>query len=172
MRLAVTQTWFTTYLLGAALGAMLSVYALAWTAKRAEVEVDGLPPLARLDLSFHLTWLVVVGLGLMAFARFQGSSADMIGVVGVNLMILARGALFIQGLAVFAGLYGKANFGRVGRTIGYVFLIITEVITPAPVPIGLVSATGLVDLWVNIRKLPRQGTEPPADSMEEPAGRL
>jgi hypothetical protein len=172
MRLAVQQTWLTTYLLAAGLGALLSIYALGWAAKRAEVEVDGLPPLKDLDLSFHLTWLVVLGLALMAASRFMGTGVDALGIIGINLMILARGALFIQGLAVFAGLYNKANIGWFGRTLGYVFLVITEVITPAPVPIGLVSITGLVDLWVNIRKVPRQGMEPPLDSLEEPVGRL
>jgi hypothetical protein len=171
-REATEQTWLSNQALQAMLAAITATYGLGWAARRASVEADTLPSLDRLDLSFHLSWFVVAGLASLAASKMLGGNGQALYVFGLNALLLARGPLFVQGLAVFAGLYRKAGIGRVGRTLGYVFLGITETITPAPVPIGLVSITGLVDLWTNIRKLPRQGEEPPAGPVEETAGRL
>jgi uncharacterized protein YybS (DUF2232 family) len=62
-----------------------------------------------------------------------------------------RWVLFAQGVAVFAGLYERVKVSKAGRAFGYATLAITEAFLP------LVSLTGLVDVWLNFRKLPRDG---------------
>jgi hypothetical protein len=167
----MVQVLPSVFALMSCVAALLAVYGVGWVARRNGNEVRALPPLERMDLSFHLTWVVAAGLLSLAAARFAGGSSGAFAALGWNLMVLVRGALFLQGLAVFAGLYRKAGIGRFGRVLGYVFLGITETVTPVLVPIGLVSIAGLVDLWVNIRKLPRGGASA-AEELEEPVGRV
>lgn len=167
IQMMIAQVLPSVFLLGAALSALLSVYAVGWVGRRAGQEIRALPALGDLDLSWHLTWGVILGLGGLAAARFTNQMDGALGALSWNVVVLVRGALFLQGLAVFAGLYRRAKLGAVGRTLGYVLLAITEVVTPIAVPIGLVSITGLVDLWINVRKLPRGG-----EPLPEPIGRV
>lgn len=168
MQIMVGQVLPSIFVLAAALSALLSVYAVGWVGRREGQELNALPPLAELDLSWHLIWVLIAGLGGLAAARFGGQMDGALGALSWNLVVLVRGALFLQGFAVFAGFYRKAKLGPLGRWVGYVLLIVTEMVTPIMIPLGIVSLTGLVDLWVNLRKLPRGG-EPP---VPETAGRL
>lgn len=170
-KLLLTQTWPAYLLVTSVAGALLSVWGIGWVGRRAGQELNALPSLERLDLSWHLTWGAIAGLGLLALTKSLGITSGALPTIAWNVMLITRAALFLQGLAVFSGLYHKARIGRFGRTIGYVFLLITESITPLLIPIGLVSITGLVDLWINVRKLPRRGQQPPSVSLEEPEGR-
>lgn len=170
-KLLVTQTWPAYLLITSAAGALLSVWGIGWVGRRAGQELHALPSLEKLDLSWHLTWGVIAGLGLLALAKYLGVTTGWLPTAAWNIMLVARAALFLQGMAVFSGLYRRAHIGWFGRTIGYLLLVITESITPVVVPIGLVSITGLVDLWINVRKLPRRGQQPPQVSLEEPDGR-
>lgn len=167
MQVMIAQVLPSVFFLAAALSALLSVYAVGWVGRRAGRELKELPPLGQLDLSFHIAWPLIAGLAVLAIVRYTGGANGPAGAIAWNLAVLARGALFLQGVAVFAGLYDKAKLGGIGRTIGYVLLVLVEVLTPVLIPIGLVSITGLIDLWLNIRKLPRGGTGEPA---EEPVG--
>jgi hypothetical protein len=56
----------------------------------------------------------------------------------------------LQGIAVFAGVYQRVGLGRFSRSLGYMLLGVAEVLLP------LVSLTGLADVWVNFRRLPRE----------------
>jgi hypothetical protein len=163
MQVVLTQIMPGIFLLTAGLSALLSVYAVGWVGRREGEVLRSLPPLAELDLSFHLTWVLIAALGMLSAARFLGQPSGVLSAIGENLTLLVRAALSLQGLAVFAGLYRRAKFGVVGRWAGYALLAVTEALTPLVIPIGLVSITGLIDLWVNIRKLPRGGEPGPAE---------
>ncbi|HEY3317747.1 MAG TPA: DUF2232 domain-containing protein [Coriobacteriia bacterium] len=163
--------WPAWLLVESGLAGLLATYAVGWQARRAGVEdARTLPRLDELDMSWHLTWGVIAGLGLLAAARFMHQPDGPTAVLGLNVMRVTGSLLAVQGLAVFAGLYRKAGMGAVGRGIGYVFLVITEPLTAVLVPVGLVGLTGLLDLWVNLRKLPRGAEPQPAEELEEPAG--
>lgn len=157
--------WPGWLIVESALAGLLAVYAVGNQALRAAVaDAKRLPSLDKLDLTWHLTWGVIVGLALLAAARFTNQPSGPVAVVGLNVMRVTGSMLVLQGFAVFAGLYRKAGVKSLGRAVGFTVLAITEPLTAVLVPVGLVGLTGLVDLWVNIRKLPRGG-EP--DTAEE-----
>jgi hypothetical protein len=170
VRLAVFQTWPSYYLLLAAAVGVLVVLGVTRVARGFGREANELPSLESLDLSWHVVWPVAVGFASLAVARYTDTPTGIAAMLGSNIMLLARWALFAQGVAVFAGMYRKAGIGRLGRGIGYAALAFTETITPLGWPIGLVSLTGLVDLWANLRKVPRKSEEGPAASLEGPGG--
>lgn len=146
------RMWPAILTLAAAFTALLSVGAVATIAGRLGVEVKPAPRLEQVDISPHVVWGLIVAVALIAGDKFSGGWNDqLLGVVGENLLQVVRWVLFVQGVAVFAGLYKKAGFARASRTFGYVVLGLTEVLLP------LVSLTGLADVWLNIRKLPRDG---------------
>jgi uncharacterized protein YybS (DUF2232 family) len=70
--------------------------------------------------------------------------------------MIVRPLLFLQGAALFATLYRKAGAGRVNRAIGLALLLLTETFVPS------VSILGVVDLFANLRKLPRAGGGAPS----------
>jgi uncharacterized protein YybS (DUF2232 family) len=69
--------------------------------------------------------------------------------------MMVRPILFLQGAAVFGALYRKAGAGRISRTIGIVLLVLTETFVPS------ISILGAVDLFANLRKVPRAGASAP-----------
>ena len=113
-----------------------------------------LPSLGRIDLDPRMTIMPIVAIALLAAGRLGVPVADTLAGAGANLLVVARWVFFLQGVAVFAGLYDRAGFSRGTRAIGYTLLGITEALVP------LVSLTGLIDVWLNIRRLPRDGAEP------------
>lgn len=163
--------WPAWFVVEAVASGLLAVYAVGWQARRAGIEdAHALPPLDRLDLSWHLTWGVIAGFALLAASRFTHQPDGVTAVLGLNVMRVTGTLLAVQGLAVFAGLYRKAGMGRIARGVGFTFLAVTEPLTAVFVPVGLVGLTGLLDLWINLRKLPRGGEPQPAEAVEPPAG--
>jgi hypothetical protein len=118
--------------------------------------VRPLPPLARVDLDPRMAIVPIVAIALLAAGRIPASFAPALDAVGVNVLIVARWVFFLQGVAVFAELYERAGFSRMTRVAGYVLLGVTEALLP------LVSLTGLADIWLNMRRLPRDGASPEA----------
>ena len=72
----------------------------------------------------------------------------------LSVLLVLLLPVFLQGIAVFAGLYERAKFARPVRMLGFVVLGVTEMFVPA------VSLTGLADMWLNLRRLPRDGVAP------------
>ena len=104
----------------------------------------------------------MAGLFLLAasYASFAGSS--MLGVVGLNLVLCARTLFFLQGFSVAAGVLDRAGVGLGGRILALAVLAALDALTL------VVSFTGLLDFWVNFRRLPRDGVTP---TVAEPDGR-
>lgn len=146
----VLELWPAYAAVAAGLTAVLSVASAAMAARWAGKEINTLPKLAELDLSVHVAWPAILGLLLLAAAGFNKTDTAWYAVVGRNLLFVGRALLLAQGLAVFAGLYQRAKIGRFGRFLGYTVLALTEMLVP------LVSLTGLADLWMNIRRIPRE----------------
>ncbi len=141
------------------------VLAVSFSARASRVTVASPPELERFDLSPHMVWGLIVGGGMLAADKFLGGwNGGVLGVAGENLLRITEWVFFLQGVAVFASLYKRAGFSRVTKMFGFVLLGITEAYLP------LVSLTGLVDVFVNIRKLPRDGeAETPLPPAEPPA---
>ena len=172
MVVSFSRMWPAAFIIVSFLTALFSVTAVAAVAKKADVAVHGPPSLPELDMSPHVVWPLIVGGALIAADMFLGNwNGGVLGIVGENIVSVVRWVLFVQGVAVFAGLYKRAGFSRLSRSLGYVLLGITELLLP------LVSLTGLVDIFVNVRKLPRSGVvgpttaTGPGSSSESPGDR-
>lgn len=147
-----TRLWPAMIALLAALTALLSVGAVRLVGTRAGADVVPSRPLEEFDLDPKVVWGLIVAVAFIAVDKFSGGwNGQVLGTVGQNLLQVTRWVMFAQGLAVFAGLYKRAGFSRLSKAFGYTLLVFTELLLP------LVSLTGLVDIWVNLRKLPRDG---------------
>jgi len=146
------RAWPSAIAVEAGLAAMLALVAVGMVAVRSGVAVKSVPRFEALDLSPHVVWGLIAGIGLVAADKFLGGwNGGVLGLVGENAMRITQWVLFLQGIAVFAALYRKVGMGRLSRTLGFILLGVTEAFVP------LVSLTGLIDMWVNVRKLPRDG---------------
>jgi len=132
--------------------AIAVIYGVAWAAKRSGRTVM-VPPLARLDLSPHVLWPFVIGLFALAASYSPIAHAATWGTVGLNL-VWCCGALFsLQGLGVSAGVLERTGVGPGVRILALAALAVIDAFL-AGIPLGFV---GLVDFWVNFRRLPRDG---------------
>lgn len=135
------------YLMG--IGMLLAVPLVSRAGRALGQQVNRYPALAEADLSFNLVWPTIAGLALVAAGSYWGAGRGMLYAVGLNLLMVVRPALVLQGLSVFAALYRKIEVGRVMRTLGFALLGLTEILLPS------VSVLGVVDLFMNLRKISR-----------------
>lgn len=154
------RLWPGALVVQSGLIAIVVVMVVGLAGRRVGVELRRFPPLADFDLDARAALLPIVAVALMAAARLSGQGDTWLETAGVNVLMVARFVFFVQGVAVFAGLYRKANVSRTMRGFGFVVLGVTELFVPA------VSLTGLADVWINIRRLSRDGIvgEPKAPS--------
>lgn len=157
----IASAWPSAYFQAAVIVGVLVVVAVVWAARKVDRPLP-VPPLSRLDLSPHILWVFVAGLFLLAasYASFAGSST--LGVVGLNLVLCARTLFFLQGFSVAAGLLDRAGVGLGGRILAMAVLAALDALTL------VVSFTGLLDFWINFRRLPRDGA---IQTVAEPEGR-
>jgi hypothetical protein len=154
---AVTMSgaWPATYFESAVVVGVLVIVAIAWAARRAGREVN-VPALSQLDLSPHVLWAFVVGLLLLAASYGAFPASKTFAVVGLNLVLCARTLFVLQGLSVSAGLLDRTGVGLGGRILALAALAALDALTL------VVSFIGLLDFWVNFRRLPRDGMTPAA----------
>jgi uncharacterized protein YybS (DUF2232 family) len=158
------RAWPSAVAVEAGLAALLALVVVGMVAVRSGVTVRSVPRFEALDLSPHVVWGLIAGIGLVAADKFLGGWNDgVLGLVGENALRITQWVLFLQGIAVFAALYRKVGLGRLSRTFGFILLGVTEAFVP------LVSMTGLIDMWVNVRKLPRDGQSGGTGDAVEPA---
>jgi uncharacterized protein YybS (DUF2232 family) len=148
------DTWIASSFYTMGLSTLVSIPFVARAGRALGQPVKSYGPLADADLTFHLVWPVILGLGLTALGTMWTQVPAWLLIAGDNVLRIARALLFIQGAAVFAALYRKMKAGRVTRVIGFVLLALTELFVPS------VSVVGAVDLFANLRKIPRAGSEP------------
>ncbi|MHB1136756.1 MAG: DUF2232 domain-containing protein [Coriobacteriia bacterium] len=138
--------------------ALFVVVVAGVAGSRLDPLVRPFPALADVDLDPRVSLLAIVTVALLAVGRLTASSVPLIEQMGMNLLVVARMVFLLQGLAVFAGLYRRAKVSRPVRALGFALLGATEMIIPA------VSLTGLADIWVNLRRMPRDGATPATPS--------
>lgn len=149
----------TVYLYLTGLAALIAVPQVSRIGKALGEDASALPELAVLDLTPHLVWPAIAGLGLLALAAYLRQPLGWAQAIGMNLLLMVRPLLFFQGLGDFAALYRKVGVTKTARGFGYAFLVFTEIVVPS------VSVLGLVDLFANVRKLPRGGSGPAASAV-------
>jgi hypothetical protein len=157
----IASAWPSAYFQAAMVVAVLVVVAVAWAARRVERPLE-IPPLSRLDLTPHVLWIFVAGLLMLAASYASPAESSILGVVGLNLVLCARTLFFLQGFSVAAGVLDRAGVGLGGRILALAVLAALDALTL------VISFTGLLDFWVNFRRLPREGAAP---TVAEPDGR-
>jgi hypothetical protein len=155
----MSTTWPATCFYTMGIGAAIGVSLLARAGRSLGQDVHRYALLADTDVSFHVLWPTIAGLALVAAGSLWAQAPALLQTIGANALMIVRPLLFLQGAALFAALYRKAGAGRVNRTIGLVLLMLTETIVPS------VSVLGVVDLFANLRKLPRAGFTTPGVPM-------
>lgn len=155
------EVWPGLLVAANAITAILVVLAVGIIGARFGAALRRIPPLAMLDLDVRMVILPIVAVALLAAGRIPIDIAPTLEIVGKNLLMIARMVYFLQGVAVFAGLYERAKFSKPVRMSGFVLLGVTEALAP------VVSLTGLADVWLNLRRLPRDGNPPPVRSSSD-----
>jgi hypothetical protein len=140
------------------LGMMLAVPLVGRAGRALGVQVNRYPALADTDLTFHVVWPTIAGLALMAVGTFQGHGEGVVYVVGLSLLTIVFPVLMLQGFGLVAALYRKLGVGRLLRGVGYVLLVLSTWL------LVLLGVLGLVDLFLNFRKLPRGQVVPTVGS--------
>lgn len=148
----LVSMWPAAMASAAGVVALFVVIGVGWASARQGVLLNRMPALAELDLDPRAALVPILAIALLALGKMQGDGARLT-LIGENVLVIASTMFFLQGLAVFAGLYRKAKVPRMLRAFGFLLLFITESIAP------VVSLTGLADVWLNIRRLPRKGQE-------------
>jgi hypothetical protein len=160
----VSTAWPSAYFQGAVFIAALVVAAVVWAARKAGHPLE-IVPFSKLDLTPHVLWVFVVGLLMLAASYSSFAGSVVLGAVGLNLVLCARTLFFIQGFAVVAGLLDRAGVGLGGRILALAALAVLDALTM------IISFTGLLDFWINFRRLPREGAAPTQTEAEPDEGR-
>lgn len=139
----------SVYFLSGTLLALAVIAAITWSARRVDVPVN-VPSFDRVDLPPVVVIGAVVGLLALGFARVASAGPTWTA-IGTNLVACTGFLLLIQGLAVYSALLKRAHVGMPGRVAAYVVLLVLDAL------LKIVTLTGLADLWLNFRRLPREG---------------
>jgi hypothetical protein len=143
----------TFYFVTAFVAAVVVVVAVAWVARRSGRSVK-VPALSRLDLSPYILLPFVAGVLAVAAGYSAVPYAAVLGIVGLNLVLCVRMLFLLQGLGVAAGVLDRTGVGLGGRIFALAVLAALDALTM------VVSFTGLLDFWINFRRLPREGAAP------------
>lgn len=146
----LSAAWPWTYFESAVLVGVIIIAAVTWSARRAGRELD-VPALGKLDLTPHVLWPFVVGLLLWAASTMPIASSKVLWVVGLNLVLCARTIFSLQGFAVSAGVLDRVGVRFGWRVLALAALVVLDSL------MFVLSITGLLDFWVNFRRLPRDG---------------
>ena len=153
VQMSITWPAASFYTMG--IGSAIGVSLIGRAARAQGQDVHRYGPLADMDVSFHIVWPTILGLACSAAAALWTKAPALVGTIGSNVVMIVRPFLFLQGAAVFSALYRRMGAGRVTKTIGIVLLLLTESFVPS------VSVLGLVDIFANLRKLPRGAVRAP-----------
>lgn len=139
----------STYFFAGTFLALLVIAAIAWSAHRLGQPVN-VPPFHSVDLPPLMILGAVVALLMLGFAKVA-SAGQMWTTIGTNVLLCTSYLLLIQGLAVYSALMKRAHVGAPGRVAAYVVLLVLNLM------LSIVTLTGLADMWLNFRRLPREG---------------
>jgi MFS family permease len=121
------------------------ILALVWfSVRRLNILVPGWkwPPFSHWRLPFYLVWLLVVGLALML------TRAPYLATAGLNLALLAACVMSVQGIAVQFFVTSRL-LSKMGRVLYWLVMGIFL----APLVLVSGAVIGLVDQWVDLRRL-------------------
>lgn len=114
----------------------------------------------RLDAPMVFVLALVIGILLIALSFLDTAASDLLATIGGNLVVMLRFVFAAQGFAVIMAMLVRSRMPMIVRVLALFIAVQVEIFTMG------VSLVGLVDIWVNIRKLPRSdaGTPEASDS--------
>ncbi|NTU88432.1 MAG: DUF2232 domain-containing protein [Actinobacteria bacterium] len=153
----VSMLWPAFYFIQAMLYMVILTVAARIAYRR---HYEGFAPsgLAEVDMTIHIVWPLILGLLCVAASYLSFEYAEYAQLAGYNLLACSVALFLIQGLAVIAYLMEKAKLSMVVKVIVIVLALQMELMFFAP------SIIGIMDFWVNFRKLPREAPSEPLPS--------
>ncbi|MDZ7839037.1 MAG: DUF2232 domain-containing protein [Actinomycetota bacterium] len=113
------------------------------------IDLKKLPRFGQWDLPWHLVWGLIAGIVLLVVPSFLNIDGRLLYIIGANLLIVFGFLYLIIGISVLWGTFEKYKLQFAWR-IAILLLLGLFVGFMVLLPI-----VGLVDVWVNIRKLKR-----------------
>lgn len=102
------------------------------------------------DLSIHVLWLPIGSMLCLAASYFAAEGSRVVSAVGYNLALCSVFVLAIQGFVVIVALMNKRKWHWAVQAVVLAIAVQLELMFVLP------SIIGLLDFWVNFRKLPRE----------------
>lgn len=135
---------------------ILSTVAMTSAGRRAGVPVNALPRLTTLEISTYALVPFIAGILLLAGGLVaKGTWSAGLTIAGGNLLTVAIPLLTLQGVGIALFLLQRFEVPRWGRILAITAALLIEWLLP------LLTLAGLVDTWLNLRRLPRDGEGSP-----------
>ena len=116
---------------------------------RYDIKLNVLPKFKEWDISWYWCWGIILGIILIIIPQMNSRYDVLIDVTGYNLIIIFGSLYLILGASTLWGIFERFNLTAFRR------YFILFVIILAPGFILFLPVIGLVDIWVNLRKLNR-----------------
>lgn len=123
--------------------------------KRLKLKAPDFPRFKEFDLPWYFSWIFLLGMTGILFGRYLGRPFYFIG---LNFFIVAVFLFFIQGLTVLSYHLKRLNFSSGLKVLLYGLALFAQILF-----LGI-SFLGLLDTWLNYRKLPRDSDKTFIDS--------
>ena len=149
MRGIVAAIWPTAFYMIAFGGFVLAQLGAFVAAKRQRIDLGIRVPFTQFDLPLWVVALLIVALVLLAFSRALPAFEGIITMVGGTLLGTLRLAFATQGFACLSW------FRSTKHLRGIIGLIITVVAAYLEFNLFVLTIVGILDVWVNFRRLPR-----------------
>ena len=125
-------------------------YFISYTVfKKQGINIKPFVSFKKWDIAWYWCWGIIIGLVLILLPHFNPTMDVLIDVVGFNLLIIFGLLYSVLGVSVIWGIFDRFKVSIMWRTFFFIlfglfigFIIILPII-------------GLVDVWVNFRKLKR-----------------
>jgi len=129
----------------------MNYMAVSVVLKKYNVAMKEFPSFRYWDASWYWCWGMILGLVLIAIPTGSQSFDKIMDIVGANLIAIFGPLYLILGVAVLWGLMERFKLSRMIRIIIFVLLGIFFNFT-----LVFIIFIGLIDIWVNFRKLKRE----------------
>jgi uncharacterized protein YybS (DUF2232 family) len=117
--------------------------------KKYNIETESFPVFIKWDLPWYWCWGIITGIILLIVPSFNIGYKDIFYVIGANILIVFGFVYLVLGLSVLWGVLEKFN---IKNTMKIVIIIAVFLFLGLFV---LIPILGLIDIWVNFRKLER-----------------
>lgn len=153
----VVQLWPSFYVFEAIIYVAVAVILARITYRHLIADYAG-PHFSEFDLSVQFVWPLIVGLLCLAASYLDFQYAAIAKVVAYNFIACSAFIYAVQGFALIDYLMRRRNVHWALQILIYLFALQLELMFLIP------SFMGLIDMWANIRKLPRKGSRTPTEA--------